>query len=140
MNNNYSRRRLLAIIAVFAFLILVAAGLYTLLANHSEQSAAKQQLDKQQAALAASPYADPILKYLPYGDLGYDINSTQKSINGKNTLVLVVSITLTGADYRLNPQQLQSVINDRKQSALAYIRSKGFDPAKYHIEYIVPAH
>jgi hypothetical protein len=49
-------------------------------------------------------------------------------------------VILDGADYKQDPKSLQTTIDQREQSALAYIRSQGFNPAKYPIEYSVPAH
>lgn len=131
------RNRKLAIVLVFVVVAVIVAFAY-----HSSQSKKHQEslLEQQQAAFNKTATADPILKNLPYGTLDYNINPTFKLIKGKRQLVLIVSVILDGADYKSSPQQLQASINQREQSARDYIKSLGFDPSKYNIEYSVPAH
>ena len=137
--NPVSRKRQILIIVLLMFIILLGAGFAI---HHSSQTRKRQQslLEQQQAAFAKTATTDPILKYLPYGTLDYNITPTFQKINGVRTLVLQVSVILTGADYSSSPQELQSSIQQKEQAALAYISSKGFDPSKYKIEYVVPGH
>lgn len=128
--------RLIALSLVMVLLIFVVF-IYFRAKNHQSQ---KSLLDNQQSQFSKTATADPILKFLPYGSIGYNINPTFKVTDGKRVLVIQVSVTLAGADYKLSQPELQSVISQREQLALDYIRSKGFDPAKYSIQYYVPGH
>ena len=141
MDNIYTKKRPALIISLITLLVIaVAVALVVGLSGRSNTATTQQQLAQQQKDLANSAYADPILKYLPYGGAGYRIDPIVKIINGKQVFTLSVSVILSGSDYRLSPADLQSAIDSRKQSALDYIRSIGFDPGKYNIEYDVPAH
>lgn len=134
-------RRPLAIYAPLGlFILALVTALVIGFSAHKNTNSTQQQLTAQQKALAGSNYADPILKYLPYGDIGYNITPVQKIINTKQELVLVISITLSGSDYRSTAADLQTSINSREQEALNYIEASGFNPSKYHIEYDVPSH
>jgi len=118
------------------FCVLIVAGLLVALFSHKQTN--KTVLDRQQQALAASPYADPILQYLPYGDLGYNISPSLKTFNGKSSLVIEIAVTFSGVDYKLTPDEQSALIKQRQQAALNYIRSKGLDPGEYRVEYATP--
>ncbi len=120
-------------------IIVLAATIWTI--YHYDQHRKNQSLlEKQQAAFAKTATADPILKYLPYGAPDYTINPTFKTISGSRTLVLSISIILDGSDYKKDKPALDSIVSQKKQEALSYIHSIGFDPAKYTIQYQVPAY
>ena len=127
-------------LSVVAALLLIG-GLILLSNNHTKNS---NRLAQQQKEFAATPLADPILKFLPYGSTGYNITSAVSpafdSANPKPQLVIKISVILYESDYSLNSQDLQTVITQRQQAALAYIKSSGFDPSKYNIQYYVPPH
>jgi len=126
---------IVAVIGLFALAILHTHG------THQKQ---QQELAREQAQFSKSATADPILGILPYGTTGYDINATFRgpvdAVSSKRTLVVKVDVVLYDADYRVDATTLQARITERQQAALAYIRSKGFDPTKYQIEYYVPPH
>lgn len=129
-------RRTLIYSAVGALIILVVVSL--LMASKAKQTPEESQLSTQQNALAHSPYADPILKYLPYGDIGYNITPVIKSINGKQRLTIEVDIKFAGSDYNSTADQRQKTIETYERAALNYLRSKGFDPKKYRIVFKTP--
>jgi hypothetical protein len=89
-------------------------------------------------SLRSIPQASAIS--FPYGSLDYNITPTFERVNNSRELVVVISVILTGADYRESPQAIQNTVDQKEAAALNYIRSKGFDPSKYHIQYSVPAH
>jgi hypothetical protein len=139
MNQGQAPRRKLIAIIVAGVLLLMLVGIIVYSASRSH-SKHQSLLEKQQSEFAKTATADPILKDLPYGSLDYNITPTFQSIKGKRTLVLVVSVILTDADYKQSPQAIQTTITQKEQSSVDYIRSKGFDPSKYTIQYDVPAH
>ncbi|MDB5160724.1 MAG: hypothetical protein JWO96_104 [Candidatus Saccharibacteria bacterium] len=133
----YDNRRKKMIIAVGAVvLVLIAGALIAVRGNNH----AKDPLQQQQEKFDKTATADPILNYLPYGDLGYNIVPTFMDKDGKRILVLNVSVILAGADYKLPAAALDKLIAQREQDALSYIKSSGFDTNKYTISYEVPAH
>ncbi|HEX5447788.1 MAG TPA: hypothetical protein VFW90_01140 [Candidatus Saccharimonadales bacterium] len=141
MNDNISKRKQILVYSGGAVLILALVIIFvSILMSSGRHNSISDQLAQQQKAFASSPDANPILKYLPYGDLGYNIEPTSKIINGKVKLVLIVHVILSGSDYNSTPAELNKIIKADEQAALSYIRSKGFNPAKYMIEYDVPAH
>jgi hypothetical protein len=140
MSPEVFRKRRRVIVFIFAIaLILLCVGVVI---YRSDQSRRHQQslLEKQQEEFAKTATADPILKVLPYGSLDYNITPTFERVNNSRELVVVISVILTGADYRESPQAIQNTVDQKEAAALNYIRSKGFDPSKYHIQYSVPAH
>lgn len=139
-NENINNQKRIWYILIGSFLIVIALALALILWNANKPSEEEQKLQQQQNILASSPYSDPILKYLPYGDIGYNISPIIKTINAKPTLVLSINIKLSESDYRSSPATLEANIRNRENAALAYIRSSGFNPSKYHIVYVVPAH
>lgn len=73
---------------------------------------------------------DPILKYLPYDALDFEIKATR---NEDGTVKnLHVTLLLSDADYNTG---IDAAIATYKQEALEWIKSAGFDPAKYTINY-----
>lgn len=86
------------------------------------------------------PANDPLVAYLPYGDLGYNISYTITTQDNKPALSVKISVILSGSDYKLSQPELENKINQRQQQARDYIRSLNLDPAKYNIRYSVPAH
>ena len=136
MNN----KRILQIITGAALaLCLIVIVIVIIFDRHQASSNRQKLLDQQQARFAATATADPLLKYLPYGSQGWNITPTFELRNNQRTLVLNISVIFYGADYNLSPTGMQSLINARKDQALSYIKSKGFDPGKYVITYSTPS-
>ncbi len=120
-------------------LVLMIIGV-VLLIGRQHQPSESSLLDEQQKKFAATATADPILRYLPYGDRGYNLSSTFQTRDNKRVLILVISVIFYDSDYRLSPADMQAAITNRQNQALNYIKSIGFDPSKYQIEYAVPPH
>jgi len=137
MDDSNRKRQLVAYGVAGLFCLLVIVGLLMALSSRNHRT--NDILVQQQQALAASPYADPILQYLPYGDIGYNISPSLKTISGKNSLVIEVAVTFSGSDYKLTPDEQAALIKQRQQAALNYIRSKGLDPGKYTVQYTTPS-
>lgn len=137
MENPNKRNLTVYIVAAILCIGIIAAFIISL-SSHRGQSAKQAQLQSQQQALANSPYADPILKYLPYGAYGYNITPITQTIDGKDTLTLNISVVFYDADYSLDSSQRQAAVQSREKAALDYIKSIGFDPTKYRIVYSVP--
>ena len=138
MDSQPPKKILLIYITGIFLIAVVIVGLFSALSSNKKQAAQQRELSTQQQTLAASPYADPILKYLPYGDIGYNIDPSVKTINAQHTLVLIISVTFYDSDYGLSSSQQNALIQQREQAARDYLKSKGFDPTKYHIIYSLP--
>lgn len=136
MDDQIKMRRL--VLGAFAALVLVAALIVLVVSSLNHDHQMKQALGAQQKSFAASPYADPILAVLPYGDIGYDIAPVVKTIDAKQVLVLEISVKFDESDYKLTAGQQAALVSQKEQAALAYIRQKGFDPVKYRVEYTTP--
>lgn len=117
--------------------LIMIVGVVLVFGYHSSN---QDLLKKQQAEFAKTATSDPILRFLPYGDNGYNIDATFVNLKGKRTLEVTISVVLSGSDYKLNQTDLNQVIDQREKAALQYISSKGLDPKKYSIEYSVPNH
>jgi hypothetical protein len=124
-------------LGIIGLLALFAAVGFLTSSSHQNDS---ELLKKQQADFVKTATADPILKYLPHGDLDYNIVGTFEIIHGQRKLVIVITPILSGADYRQGSSVVQSTIKQRDQEAVEFIKSKGFDPAIYTVRYIDPTH
>jgi flagellar basal body-associated protein FliL len=80
MQSNSNKKIYWVVLGVILMFAMIAA--LVLLGRHNNQQAL---LDKQQANFAKTATADPILKYLPYGTLEYNITPTFKSVNGNRS-------------------------------------------------------
>jgi flagellar basal body-associated protein FliL len=72
---------------------------------------------------------DPIVQYVPYSTLDYEIAAIQ---NDDNSVTLKVQLSLSDADYKTGKDQ---AVAQKKQEVLDWITSKGIDPSKYQIDY-----
>ena len=89
--------------------------------------------DQQQAILELqdkpSPIkSDPVLEFLPYGGLNYEINAVTRD----STTILQVRLLLSAADVRINAS---AAAEQYKQEARDYISSNGINPKEYTFEY-----
>lgn len=126
-------------IIVGGLAVLVVLGLALSSRHNDHPASVTNVLDSQQKALASSPYSDPILKYLPYGDIGYRITPVIGTVNNKQALTITIDITFSGADYGSSPAEQQRLIDQREASALNYLVSKDFDPHNYRIVFNTPS-
>lgn len=97
--------------------------------------------DQQQAILnnqdkAPKASSDPILSVLPYATLSYKITGLVRASSASNLSGLYVHVDVYLSDAEV-AGDVQTAINTYENEAIDYIRSKGFDPAKYAIEYNV---
>jgi hypothetical protein len=121
----------------FVSIIVILAGIFIAFSKRNNPS---NDLTQQQTNFSKTATADPILKHLPYGALDYDIQPVFKVINNKRVLTLQITIFLTGADYKQSHQAIDSTVKTKEDSALDYIKTQGFDPSKYQIDFIVPSY
>lgn len=79
---------------------------------------------------------DPIMRNLPHSTLDFNltglITTTDGDNGGKGVLVLKAQLLLTASDVS---NGRDAAIAQYKQEVIDYIKSIGFDPAKYTIEY-----
>ena len=101
-----------------------------------EQKAIVNSQDPNDASFVTN---DPLLAHLPYGGIGWEMEGIISSSGGKSVLTVRITVTFSNADYKLSTAQKQTLIKQRENEALSYIKSLGLNPAKYKIKYIVPA-
>lgn len=73
---------------------------------------------------------DPILNFLPHGDLNYELSA---NVQGTK-LIIQARLLLSAADVRINEA---AAVAKYKEQVVGYIKSKNLDPSKYTIEYEV---
>lgn len=133
MDNPKNRIKLVA--ATIGGFLVLGTLIFLGLSRQNTNKSKTAILDKQQSLFVQSKVTDPILRYLPYEGVGYRINGEYRAIGDTSTLVINVTIVLSGSDYNADGSANQKAVDQYKADALAYIKTSGFDPAKYTIEY-----
>lgn len=77
-------------------------------------------------------YQDPAGRFLPYGEIGWNVVLAGGS---SGCVVLKVTVVLAEADYRQSQSALAAVIKQREHAALEWLRSKDINTAKYPVVY-----
>jgi hypothetical protein len=95
--------------------------------------------DQQQALLKNQTQylqqrQDPIIAYLPYGTLDFNLNYHFINQSTNSKIILDAQLQLAPG---LSGAQATATTNQYKQEVTDYIKSKGLNPASYTIEYQV---
>lgn len=72
--------------------------------------------------------SDPVLSYVPYGGLHFQLDANSDS----GLLTLVAELRLSAADVKIDREK---AIETYKKEVLDYLSGNGIDPSKYQIEY-----
>ncbi len=77
---------------------------------------------------------DPIVYILPYSTLSYEVRALTSPADPNGKTTLKITLFLSDADYRTGKD---AAIESYKQQALSWIRSQGFNPDNYLLQYVV---
>lgn len=75
---------------------------------------------------------DPIFNILPYSTLNYTIRFA--SVDEKDKITLNITISISNVEYKEDPEKY---VNLYKNSAIDYLKSRGFNPDNYSFNYII---
>lgn len=93
-------------------------------------SKAQQEAILKQQDTPNTKRDDPVLAYVPYGGLNFELNAVVQD----EQLILQAKLLLSAADVRIDAN---SAIERYKQEVRDYITSKGLNPDSYTIDYQV---
>lgn len=107
--------------------------------SFTAKAIASDRVSKDQEVLEATltdrdEINDPILYYLPHKGDGFYLQDEFVAKNNNYALVINAQLILTRADIISGIDQAEQLYKKKVED---YIRSKGLDPAKYSINYIV---